>query len=108
MDPDDYEVIDVEGFDMVDSFTADDRGRITLGSEWANKRVRVFVEDLRVDPMDVVKPDDETVAVLSDMARWATENGYTPMGYRPGPGKILSTDAEWIDTPYGLDAEAEA
>lgn len=95
--------MDAEAFDMVDTFSTDDRGRITLGSEWADTRVRVFVEDLHIDARDTERPDEEVRAVLSDMARWARKNDHTPMGYRPESGKVLTTDADWVDTPYSLE-----
>jgi len=39
--------MDIYQFDMVDTVSADERGRVTLGSEFADENVKVYVE--RVD-----------------------------------------------------------
>lgn len=39
--------MDLQKVDKVDTVTADDRGRVTLGSEFSNAEVKVYVE--RVD-----------------------------------------------------------
>jgi hypothetical protein len=41
--------MDLKEVDKVDTVTADDRGRVTLGSEFADADVKVYVERVQND-----------------------------------------------------------
>lgn len=84
--------------DSVDYKDADDRGRITLGSEFAGEKVFVAWATIDMNPEDVATPPEDVREKLSELWRWANENGYKMIDSDPYEGKILTSDADWIDT----------
>lgn len=91
--------MDVTNFDKVDVLTADERGRVTLGPEFANEQVWVAAVHTP-GPDDLEEPTMFEKRVLSKMAGWAIENGIEAADYRPREGVVISTDGEKHETPY--------
>lgn len=73
-------------WDKQDLVACDDRGRATLGSEFANKQVFVYIANTP-DPDELVEPREAEKDTLGQMVSWANEE--------------LDEDVDWID----LDAE---
>ena len=86
-------------YNHADYLDTDDRGRVTLGQEFANSSVAVaWAEMADPDPDHLVEPSDAEKEVLGDLYQWATDNGYEPIDFDPQHGRIYSKDAEWVDT----------
>lgn len=93
-------------WDKHDVVTCDERGRATLGSEYANERVFVYVAEL--PDMDELEPEpipDEERDVLSSMLGWAHKNGIETMTHLLDPytGEVTSKDGEVYQTPFSLE-----
>ena len=92
------ETYKLQDFDHVQTYTADNRGRITLGKDFAERHVHVMAIDI-TDELDYAyKPPEEEIAVLNKLTKWAMDNEVSIADYDVANGKVLSEDAEWHDT----------
>lgn len=85
----------------------DNRGRITLGQEYADSTVAVAWTELpEPDPEYLERPSDKEREKLSALWKWAAENGYAALDYDVENGRVYTGDAEWVDTDVvGLSEE---
>lgn len=67
-------------WDKQDIVTCDERGRATLGKEFADEQVFVYIAR-PPDINEIITPSEEERQVLTKMVRWAKEN----------------IDVEWFD-----------
>jgi len=101
------EKINWDKHDVVD---CDDRGRATLGSEYANERVFVYVAeipDAGEIPAESVGRDKSEV--LSKMLSWANENDIETMTHLLDPinGIVTDKNGERHRSPYSLENQDE-
>lgn len=89
-------------WDKQDVVTCDERGRATLGSEYANEQVFVHVSELP-EPDELERPTDEEREELSSMAVWATENVEGWIDLDPKTGIVTDRYGEERQSPYGLE-----
>ena len=86
-------------YEHADYLDTDDRGRVTLGNEFANSNVAVaWAEMPNPDPEELSEPSDAEKEILGDLYQWGRDNGYSPIDFDPYNGRIYTKDAEWIDT----------
>lgn len=97
--------MELTDFDGLTTATADDRGRVTIGSEFANENVEVYVRRTP-DPEDLEEPPEDEKKVLNQMYSWAFENDIEVYDARPDEGVVIDTDGEMHETPHKLEAEA--
>ena len=78
---------------------ADDRGRITLGTEFANTTVVVAWTDVQPEDYDehITPPKDERDK-LTELSSWAIENDLQALDFDVYRGRIYTENAEWVDT----------
>jgi len=88
----------VDNYQNADYKDTDDRGRLTLGQEYANSTVAIAWTEL--PPVDEIseRPPKAEREKLTELHIWASENGFTPLDYDVQEGRIYTTDAEWVDT----------
>jgi len=93
-------------WDKHDIVTCDDRGRATLGSEYANERVFVYVAEV---PDAADSMSDEKKRVLTKMAQWARENDIETMTHLLDPinGIVTDKSGEKHRSPYSLENQGE-
>jgi hypothetical protein len=88
----------VDEYQNADYKDADSRGRITLGKEYANSKIAVAWSEIEIpNTDDVVKPSKEERDKLTELHRWATENGYNALDFDVHRGRVYTQDAEWVD-----------
>ena len=87
----------VEDFDTVRTLNADNRGRVNLGSEFADSQVFVLASRLPENPGGT-RPSQDEERVLSQLTQWAVEHNFSIQDYDVENGRILHDGAEWIDT----------
>jgi len=94
-------------WDKHDIVECDDRGRATLGNEYANERILVYLAELPdVDDLGDPIPEEEK-RVLSQMLSWAKENDIETMTHLLDPQTGIVTDKQGNKhkSPYGLSEE---
>lgn len=89
-------------YDKHDVVTCDERGRATLGSEYANEQVFVYVAELP-DPGELEEPSPEREREAEKIAGWAVENNIPVMDIDENEGTVKDKQGEWHQTPYGLE-----
>jgi len=99
-------------WDKHDVVECDERGRATLGSEYANERVFVYVAELpNVDELasPAQAPDDDTARVLGKMLSWARENDIDTLTHMLDPENGIVTDkhGERHRSPYSVNDQSE-
>lgn len=88
----------VDDYQNADYKDTDDRGRVTLGSEYANSKVAIAWTEIEVpEPADVVKPSEEEREKLNELWQWADENGYAALDFDVHRGRVYTQGAEWVD-----------
>ena len=93
-------------WDKQDVVTCDERGRATLGKEFANEQVFVYVaEPPKIE--DTIRPPEREREVLTQMAQWAEENvdGYFDLD--PDTGIVTDKWGEEHQSPYSLSEAQE-
>lgn len=95
-------------FQHIDIAHADDRGRITLGSEFANATVQVAWLELEYPegPDDYIEPTQAEKDKYTELYQWAEENGYSMIEPDAREGRILTEKYEWVDAD-GVEGLAE-
>ena len=98
----------LEDFDKLDVVKADDRGRVTIGSEFANEQVQVCVN--RLPDRDELEDDapEEKKEIVGQMYQWAIQNGISPFDARPHEGVVIDTNGERHDAPYQFEESDSA
>jgi hypothetical protein len=97
----------VDEYQNADYKDADERGRITLGNEYANAKIAVAWTEIDIPDTndDVVKPSQEERDKLTELHKWANANGHTVLDFDPYRGRVYTKDAEWVDADVeGLEA----
>lgn len=92
-------------WDKQDVVSCDERGRATLGSEFAEEQVFVWVARTP-EPEDMVDVPDDEKEVLAKMATWARENLDDDVAWfdlDAKGGVITDKYGEEYYTPYSLD-----
>ena len=89
-------------WDKQDVVSCDERGRATLGKEFANEQVFVYIATTP-DMEDTVRVSDEEQEVLDQMVGWAEINidGYFDLD--PDTGIVTDKWGEEHQSPYGLE-----
>jgi len=93
-------------WDKHDVVTCDERGRATLGTEYANERVFVYVSELpETDDLGEELPKKQQ-RVLSKMLKWANDNDIDTLTHLLDPftGVVTDKDGNKHDSPYNLAA----
>jgi len=93
-------------WDKQDVVTCDDRGRATLGKEFANEQVYVYIAEIDIPETNPVS--DEEQSVLSDMAVWADENVDEYIDLDARSGVVTDKYGEEYQSPYSIDQEVES
>lgn len=91
-------------WDKHDVVECDERGRATLGSEYANERIFVYVAEMP-DTDELTEPvPDEEQDVLSKMLSWARENDIDTMAHLldPESGVVIDKQGNRHISPYAL------
>lgn len=91
----------VDNYQNADYKKTDDRGRVTLGQEYANGTVAVAWSEVDVDPEDTIRPPEEEREKLAELTRWGIKNDHSVLDYDLQEGRIYTDDAEWVDTDVG-------
>lgn len=91
-------------FDKQTVVSCDERGRATLGSEYANEKVFVYVAELP-NPDELVKPPQDEQRVLSQMHSWARKQEITVMDYHPEDGTVEDENGEIHQTPFSTEEQ---
>lgn len=90
----------IDDYQHADYKQTDDRGRVTLGKEYADSTVAIaWTEIDRPSPPNVDKPPQEVRDKLTELHSWASENDYTVLDYDEVDGRVYTASAEWVDTP---------
>jgi len=89
-------------WDKQDVVSCDERGRATLGTEFADQQVFVYIAETS-EVEDVHRPDDETRRVLSKMAAWASDNVEDYFDLDPDTGIVTDKYGEEHQSPYSLE-----
>lgn len=97
----------VDDYQNADYKDADDRGRITLGQEYANAKIAVAWSEIEIpDTDDVIKPSQEEQDKLGELYAWAEANDYSALDFDVHRGRIYTQQAEWVDADVaGLEAD---
>lgn len=93
-------------WDKHDIVECDDRGRATLGSEFAGERVFVYVAEVPDGGELAGEPvNRDTSEVLSNMLSWARENDIETMTHLLDPETGIVTDkhGEEHQSPYSVE-----
>jgi len=86
-------------YDHADYKDTDDRGRVTLGNEFANSKVAIAWVDVGSPDVDELREPSERVKdKLTELHKWARDNGYVALDFDTDSGKIYTKNAEWVDT----------
>jgi hypothetical protein len=89
-------------FEKQDIVKCDDRGRATLGTEFAGKQVLVWVAP--TPGLEETEPlDDDLHNIAAKMATWASEQGIDWYDIQPRTGIVEDTDGEKHQSPYGVN-----
>jgi hypothetical protein len=91
-------------WDKQDVVTCDERGRATLGSEFADEQVFVYIAETP-EVEEVHRPDEEKRRVLSLMASWAIENVEDYHDFDAETGIVRDKYGEEHQSPYSLEGE---
>lgn len=93
------------GWDKQDIVSCDERGRATLGSEYANDQVLVYIAETA--DMDEIQewhePSDREKEELGKMYEWAEENVENWFDLHPDTGIVVDKYGEEYQSPHGLD-----
>lgn len=89
-------------FDKQDVVECDDRGRATLGTEFADEQVYVRVSELP-DPDKLEEPDPERERVAGKLAGWAVGNDIPVMDIDEQRGAVQDKEGQWHDAPFSID-----
>lgn len=92
-------------WDKKDVVRCDERGRATLGTEFAEEKVFVWIASIPNDPG--IEPSDAEKKTLTRMATWAKEHvdEWLFDGLRPREGIVRDKYGEEHETPYRYDPE---
>jgi len=86
-------------YEHADYLDTDDRGRVTLGNEYADTTMVVaWAEVGDPDPEHLTEPSEDEKEKLGELYWWARDNGYEAIDFDPHAGEIYTTGAEWVDT----------
>ena len=89
-------------WDKQDVVSCDERGRATLGKEYANEQVFVYIaEPLEVD--EYIRPSDKEREVLNKMVGWASDNVEGWFDLDADTGIVTDKWGEEHQSPYGLE-----
>jgi len=94
-------------WDKHDVVDCDERGRATLGSEYAGERVFVYVSELpdaKELPLERETPE-EIRKTLTRMLSWARENDIDTMTHLldPHSGEVTDKHGETHQSPYSVE-----
>jgi len=98
----------VDDYQNADYKDADDRGRITLGQEYANAKIAVAWTEIEIPdtPADVVEPSQAEKDKLGELWKWANDNGHKALDFDVDRGRVYTQEAEWVDADVeGLSAD---
>lgn len=90
-------------WDKQDVVRCDERGRATLGSEFAGEQVFVYVAR-PPDFDDYVEPSPEEKQVLSKMATWANENVDEWFDLKPREGVVVDKHGDEYECPHSYES----
>lgn len=93
-------------WDKQDVVTCDERGRATLGSEYANEQVFVWIAETPEPDELGERPDKETRVVLSKMIQWANDEGITAFDLDSESGVITDKKGDNYQSPYSTEDES--
>jgi len=88
-------------WDKQDVVSCDDRGRATLGKEFANEQVFVYIA--RPDYEAGTRVSDAEEEVLSKMATWADKHVDEFFDLNAETGIVTDKHGEEFQSPYSLD-----
>lgn len=88
-------------YDKIDVVSCDERGRATLGTEFANEEVWVYIAELP-DIEELEEPSGGERGVLMKMTDWAIENGINPMDWDSELGVVKDKEGNQYQTPHAL------
>jgi hypothetical protein len=89
----------IDNYQNADYKDADDRGRVTLGTEHANSKVAVAWTEVEApDPSDVTRPTDAERDKLTELWKWADKHEHKALDFDVQNGRVYTEDAEWVDT----------
>lgn len=94
--------IEKVNWDKYDVVSCDDRGRATLGKEFANKQLFVWIAEADVDNYEKVINTDEKDE-LDKMVAWAEENVDDYVRLRPSLGIVMDKEGNKYYSPFGLN-----
>lgn len=89
-------------WDKQDVVKCDERGRATLGSEFADQQVFVWVAETP-DFEDDRPATGAEKDVLTDMIGWANDKGIDWYDLRPETGIVIDKQGEEYESPHQLD-----
>lgn len=100
------ETIDWDKHDVV---TCDDRGRATLGSEYSNERVFVYVVEMPDKDELGETVESDVSSVLTNMLQWADREGIDTMTHLLDPENGIVTDKNGNrhKSPYSVNNQGE-
>lgn len=90
-------------WDKQDLVKCDERGRATLGSEFANEQVLVWIAEAPDYGGEPVPGDLEDV--LSNMLSWAGDQDFEIYDLHPETGEVEDKHGELHESPYSYDGE---
>lgn len=94
-------------WDKQDVVTCDERGRATLGKEFANEQVFVYVaEPPKIE--DTIRPPEREREVLGEMVQWADEQNIEHYFHLDAnTGIVTDKWGEEHQSPYSLSEAQE-
>lgn len=97
-------------WDKHDVVTCDERGRATLGSEYADEKVFVYVAEMPdVDELAEEPVPDEISDVLGKMLKWADDNDIETMTHLLDPETGVVTDKQGNEhqSPHTIGGDSD-
>jgi len=92
-------------WDKQDVVTCDERGRATLGKEFADEQVYVYIAEIDIPETNPI--GDKEQAVLNDMVGWASENVDEWIDLNARSGIVTDKYGEEHQSPYSLEETDE-
>ena len=98
--------IETIAWDKQDVVSCDERGRATLGTEFADEQVFVWIARTP-DADELVEPSDAEKETLTNMASWASENVDKWFNLKAEEGVVVDKRGNEYETPYRYDRDAD-